>query len=366
MSTIRWKDIPWWQQPSNVGIAWMLVVCVCVLVGVLGSGAIWSSGKQSTYLSAPVCASAADVSNCRFQGPARVVSTWQKSGLWVEVAFDQLGGRRFDADVDPSARSTWQTWKPEDQVAAELWQGQVTVVGGLRTSRNPDSMTGLFFPAVWIVIAVMIPLLALMAWWTVAYRRAARVLANREATMVAEHPITTQRLPLTPDMVNALQSEMAPARHPTRLALIILAVALSVPATTGVIFYLQGRFAAPSILLLAAAFLVVGGFATVWVLGTATMEKRDLAGGAFVRATGVFQVGVYTSKGITTTQVTIGGRIASGGRPQALETIVDAVGTVDYLPVSGELFEVRDESGQVLWSRTSPVTAHVVPAGAAT
>ncbi len=52
----------------------------------------------------------------------------------------------------------------------------------------------------------------------------------------------------------------------------------------------------------------------------------------------------------TTVTVVVDGRELSGSAP-SLESIESGVGTVDYLPISGDLIEVRDESGQVLWSR---------------
>src|SRR5207245_1788933 len=93
-------------------------------------------------------------------------------------------------------------------------------------------------------------------------------------------------------------------------------------------------------------FWVVGaGFAYV-MLQDAARERRDLAGGVFTRWIGPFAVRQFR----TVVQVVVNGRkLQTLAAP--LELTESGSGTVDYLPTSGMLLELRDESGQVLWSR---------------
>ncbi len=56
-------------------------------------------------------------------------------------------------------------------------------------------------------------------------------------------------------------------------------------------------------------------------------------------------------RGFTSVQVEAGGRKLSNLDAPALYSIGSSSGTVDYLPVSGTVLEVRNEQGALLWSR---------------
>ena len=82
--------------------------------------------------------------------------------------------------------------------------------------------------------------------------------------------------------------------------------------------------------------------------------RRDLASGRYVRWTGSFTTHVFHGRyGSWAVQVEIGGRKLSNVAASELKSDGSGIGSVDYLPVSGNLLEVRDQSGHILWSRLS-------------
>lgn len=169
-----------------------------------------------------------------------------------------------------------------------------------------------------------------------------------------------QRLPLTPEMTTYLQSQSSAANHPFRLYLIFVGGAAALPLIITIILLMQGRLLQWATLFLWILFPGAGAALARYVLGIARREQRDVAGGEFVRASGEFRVAVSSGRAGTKTEVTIAGTTAWGGFPQALESIrsAPALGTVDFAPVSRALLEVRDGSGQILWSALHPVAAH--------
>lgn len=84
----------------------------------------------------------------------------------------------------------------------------------------------------------------------------------------------------------------------------------------------------------------------------ARLVSRDLAGGVYVRWTGPFTTRVvYGSRYSKGFQVEAGGRKLESVAVQRLPPIGFNSGTVDYLPASKTVFEVRNEQGALLWSR---------------
>lgn len=107
------------------------------------------SSQTLAYDSARSCSSTAHVSGCRYQGPAQVVRQYMDTGgnPALDLTFAQLGAKNYPAVLDKSYTSQWQTWKPGSTITAELWQGVVTKVEGLRTRGNPDALPNLgLFP----------------------------------------------------------------------------------------------------------------------------------------------------------------------------------------------------------------------------
>jgi hypothetical protein len=318
----------------------------------------------STYDSAPVCASTTDISSCRFQGPARIVrlSTDKQGDPSVDVTFVQLGARVDSAHLDKAFTSEWQTLQVEGQVNAELWNSRLTAVAGVKTLSNPDT-----FPAsalvtwTWISAAVTLLLVAVGLWWLRLSRRIARERQSERAAEAVAHPTATQQMPLTPDMTGFLKSDTAVVRNPLRVVLPILGAAAIIPAVFSAVFIAQNQLLNIATGILWVVFLGLGGLVALGIIAVKGQEKRDLAGGVFVRATGPFYVQVNYTKAGTFMVVTIGGRALTGVYAKPLESIESDIGTVDYLPVSGDLLEVNDESGQLLWSRFA--AAHIAQPG---
>lgn len=167
------------------------------------------------------------------------------------------------------------------------------------------------------------------------------------AAEFARPPRLNEQLPITPAIANFLQSEMALAKSPPKLILGSLAVTSVLPAAFTVFLLVQGRRFNPEWLIVWILFWVIGGVFVYIVLSDASREGRDLAGGVFTRWTGPFTTRLV--KG--TIQVVVDGRHLQTTVAPPLYSIESATGIVDYLPISGVLLAVRDESGQLVWSR---------------
>jgi hypothetical protein len=118
------------------------------------------SNDTSTYDRAPSCALGGAISNCRFEGQGRILRRWINSNgdLAVDLAFDQLNGKVVIAYMDKTYMSQWQRWQQGSSINVELWKGNVTVVGGIRTGADPDlfpnagALPVLFFGAATLVL----------------------------------------------------------------------------------------------------------------------------------------------------------------------------------------------------------------------
>jgi hypothetical protein len=156
-----------------------------------------------------------------------------------------------------------------------------------------------------------------------------------------------EQLPITPTIADFLRSEMAMANSPMKLIIGSFAVTSALPAAFTVYVLAQGRRFDPEWLIVWILFWVIGGVFVYIVLSDASREGRDLAGGVFTRWTGTFST--RPVKG--TIQVVVDGRRLQTTIAPPLYSIKSATGIVDFLPVSGVLLAVRDESGQLVWSR---------------
>jgi hypothetical protein len=164
-----------------------------------------------------------------------------------------------------------------------------------------------------------------------------------------------QELPLTPAMTDYAQSPVFRKGVGSVISLVIFALvfAFAAPGFISFVMFLQHR---PLGLGAAVVWVLFGLFFTGLIYGGlsgARSVRRDLAGGVYVRWTGPFitrvvRVGLRGSKGF---MVEAGGReLWSGAGVQHLPPIGFNSGTVDYLPASNTLCEVRNEQGAVLWS----------------
>jgi hypothetical protein len=314
--------------------------------------AVWQGSQKSAYDSAPICTSTAAISGCRFQGPARVVRTYNSKGTnAVDVAFDELNGRVDTGYIDGAYTSEWQSWQANSSLNAELWNGRLVQLADVKTEGNPDTyqVSG-YTTAAWVSGAVSLALSALLLWWLPIHRRQAAERMARLAITSAEHPLATQQLPVTAEMTSYLEKEASLARHPVQVVVVILGAAAILPVVFSIVFILQNNLFQWGTAAIWAIFLGLGGLVALYVVHGVRQERRDLLGGVFVRSTGPFTVQVSQSRYGTSVRVVVGGRPLSGDA-RSLMSVDTGVGTVDYLPVSGDLIEVRDESGQVLWSR---------------
>jgi hypothetical protein len=155
-----------------------------------------------------------------------------------------------------------------------------------------------------------------------------------------------QQLPITPAIADFIRSDSALAQNPLKLFLISFAITSVIPAIFTVIFLLQGQKFNPEWSIVWIAFWVAGGGFAFVALSDSARERRDLAGGVFTRWVGPFAIRQVR----TAVQVVVEGRkLQTLAAP--LVPSESCQGMIDYLPASGALLELRDESGQVLWSR---------------
>jgi hypothetical protein len=167
------------------------------------------------------------------------------------------------------------------------------------------------------------------------------------AAEIAGPPRLSEQLPITPAIADFLRSEMALAKSPVKLILGTFAVTSVLPAAFTVFMLVQGRRFDPEWLIVWVLLWVIGGVFVYIVLSDASREGRDLAGGVFTRWTGPF-----TTRPVKATiQVVVDGRRLQTTNALPLYSIKSATGIVDFLPFSGVVLAVRDESGQVVWSR---------------
>lgn len=100
------------------------------------------SSRRTAYDTARPCATAVSTTNCRYQGAAGIVHKGisDRGDPRVELAFVQLPGAAVTGYLDRSHRPQWDTWQEGSVVQAELWHGAATMVAGVTTLQNPDSL----------------------------------------------------------------------------------------------------------------------------------------------------------------------------------------------------------------------------------
>ena len=166
------------QRPASpgmfvaVGVSFVLAVGLTVFMAYFVQS---YSSRTSAYDSAPLCSSAAHISGCRFQGPAQVVRQYLDNGdTAVDLTFPQLGDGTYPALVSPTYMAQWQTWKQGSTITAELWQGVITQVEGVRTRGNPDAPPNLGLLPVFVFGGVALVCVALFLWLLWLNRKARR------------------------------------------------------------------------------------------------------------------------------------------------------------------------------------------------
>jgi hypothetical protein len=163
-----------------------------------------------------------------------------------------------------------------------------------------------------------------------------------------------QELPMTPAMIDYAQSPVfrKGIGSVTSLVSFVLVLCFAAPAFLSFVTILQHRPLGAGAALVWVLFgLAAGGLIYAGLRGN-RLVRRDLAGGVYVRWTGPFTtrvvwIGIRGSKGFV---VEAGGRELWSGEVSDLPPIGLNSGTVDYLPASNILCEVRNEQGALLWS----------------
>jgi hypothetical protein len=161
-----------------------------------------------------------------------------------------------------------------------------------------------------------------------------------------------QELPLTPAMTDYAQLTALRTGNVTSLVIFVLVLCSTAPAFLSFVLFFQHRPLGPGLVVVWGVFIGLGGLLIYLGLRYARLVSRDLAGGVYVRWTGPFTTrvvyGTRLSKGF---EVEAGGRKLESVVPRRLPPIGFNNGTVDYLPASKTVFEVRNEQGALLWSR---------------
>jgi hypothetical protein len=162
-----------------------------------------------------------------------------------------------------------------------------------------------------------------------------------------------QELPLTPAMIDYAQSQAFRKGNVISMVIFLLVFCCTAPAFLTFVLLVQHRPLGPG---LAVAWVVFGlaGSGMIYLgLRGARVVSRDLAGGVYVRWTGPFTTRVVwveayrKRKGL---EVEAGGS-KLGSVPLELLPIGYNSGTIDYLPASRHMLELRNDQGAVLWTR---------------
>jgi hypothetical protein len=161
-----------------------------------------------------------------------------------------------------------------------------------------------------------------------------------------------QELPLTPAMTDYFQSIALRKGNVTSLVIFVLVLCSTAPAFLSFVSFFQHRPLAPGLVVVWLVFLGLGIGLIYLGLRYARLASRDLAGGVYVRWTGSFTTRVvYGSRYSKGFQVEVGGHKLESVAVQRLPPIGLNSGTVDYLPATKTVIEVRNEEGALLWSR---------------
>ena len=161
-----------------------------------------------------------------------------------------------------------------------------------------------------------------------------------------------QELPLTPAMIDYAQSTALRKGSVTTLVIFVLVLSFTAPAFISFVLFFKHRPLGPGVAVVWVVFGLLGSGLIYLGLRYARLVSRDLAGGVYVRWTGPFTTRVvYGSRYFKGFQVKAGGQKLESVAAQRLPPIGANSGTVDYLPASKTVFEVRNEQGALLWSR---------------
>jgi hypothetical protein len=348
-----------WQGNLGLvaGAGFFALMSVLITTVMFGVGSMMASEKAA-YDSAPACASAADISGCRYEGSGLVVSTpTDKSGKQgVEVSFQDLGGKIYTAYFD-AAHAPQQLWPVDSPVDAEVWHNLLIKVEGALTTEDPNALpvggykiAGVAFGAAGFLLA------AAFAWLFVLYRRE---LARRAEALTGAVP-GMQVIPLSPDITNYLGgNSRVLSLAPQLAAAAVVGVGVAVAVGSSILWIVKD---AGPLFFLGYVWVACLGFGGVyaWLIAhDAWLASNDLARGVFLRASGPFVTRVQRVKAGWVTIVSIDQRKLAMNFSTPLQSVQSGTGQVDYLPSSGIVIEIRDDSGHVLWSHFARVPVAV-------
>ncbi len=172
-----------------------------------------------------------------------------------------------------------------------------------------------------------------------------------------------QELPLTPAITEYAQSISLRKGNVAGQVIFVLIFCSTLPAFLSFLSLFDHRLVGPVIAVMWVVFAGLGGGLLYLGLRFASLVSRDLGGGVYVRWTGPFTTRVVRdgrySKAL---EVEAGGCRLEGALPLRLIPIGFNRGTVEYLPASKSMFEVRDEHDAVLWTRLVTTRDSRVPA----
>jgi hypothetical protein len=137
-------EAPWgaaWRNKAQAALAIAAGVITAIASLVLVYFYSRDAGLISAYRSANICTSAEAALNgqiCRYQGPARVVSTARHDRLEAVVSFNSLSGRTFSTSFPNDAEPDSAALKAGASADAELWDTKVTRLAGKPTVDDPE------------------------------------------------------------------------------------------------------------------------------------------------------------------------------------------------------------------------------------
>ena len=172
-----------------------------------------------------------------------------------------------------------------------------------------------------------------------------------------------QELPLTPAIADYARAISLRKGNVAGQVLFVLIFSSTLPAFLFFVSLFQHHLVRPVIAVIWVVFVGLGGGLLYMGLRFASLVSRDLAGGVFVRWTGPFTTRVVRSGRYSKAlAVEAGGRALEGALPLRLLPVGFNSGTIDYLPTSNSMFEVRNEHGSVVWTRLVTTGDSPVPA----
>ena len=142
-----------------LAVSVMGVILGLALTGFLVYLSISYASRKSAYDSAAACSSSREIAYCRFDGSASVVAQRNTtSNLLVDLQFNDLPDNTYTAYFAQENASSVPPMQRGSTVAAELWQGNVTIVAGAKTLDNPDTLptsgppVAIFFGVVTLIV----------------------------------------------------------------------------------------------------------------------------------------------------------------------------------------------------------------------